>query len=78
MGPIREGGRQMMERPGRAADLFKDKLLLNVNEVADALGLSARTLYNKVSQGTSPIKPKRCGRALRFDVRDLMNYIDGL
>lgn len=57
------------------------KRLLSVEETAEYLGLSVRTLYNRVaprSKRPFPVKPKRIGKLVKFDVRDLDNYIDTL
>ena len=57
------------------------KRLLSVEEVAQYLGLSSRTIYNQIapkSKRPFPIKPKRIGKLVKFDVRDLDNYIDTL
>lgn len=55
--------------------------LLTVSEAAYVLGLAPRTLYNKVAPGSRepfPIKPKRIGRSLRFDKREIDAWIDAL
>ena len=57
------------------------KRLLSVEEVAVYLGISARTIYNQVapkSKRPFPIKAKRIGKLVKFDVKDLDNYIDTL
>jgi excisionase family DNA binding protein len=57
------------------------KRLLSVEEAACYLGLSPRTVYNAVapkSKSPFPVKPKRIGKLVRFDVRDLDKYVDGL
>ena len=54
------------------------KELLTVRGVAQRLIISERTVYNKVSNGTFPIKPKRVGRLLRFRSKDVDAYIDSL
>ncbi len=57
------------------------KRLLSVEETATYLGISPRTLYNAVapkSKKPFPVKAKRIGKAVRFDVRDLDRYIDSL
>ncbi len=64
----------MVEKP-------KLKRLLSVSEAATYLGLSARTLYNRCAPKAAdpfPVKPKRIGKAVRFDIRDLDNYVDSL
>jgi predicted DNA-binding transcriptional regulator AlpA len=60
---------------------FAGKRLLKVEEAAVYLGLSARTLYNRCAPKASnpfPVRAKRVGKALRFDLRDLDAYIDSL
>jgi excisionase family DNA binding protein len=59
-------------------ELFNGKLLLNVQEVAQALNCSPRTVYNQVSAKTFPIRVKRRGKLVRFDVRDLIAYVNSL
>ncbi len=57
------------------------KRLLSVEEAAVYLGLSPRTIYNGVAPSSSnpfPVKPKRIGKAVRFDIRDLDRYVDSL
>lgn len=58
-----------------------EKRLLSVNEAAAYLGLSPRTIYNGVapnSKAPFPVKPKRIGKAVRFDRKDLDRYVDSL
>ena len=57
---------------------FDGKLLLSVQDAARALNLSPRTIYNELSRGRFPIKAKRWGRAVRFDARDVLSYIDSM
>jgi excisionase family DNA binding protein len=57
------------------------KWLLTVEETAQLLGISSRTIYNGIcrrSKTPFPVKPKRIGRAVRFDIRDLEAYVDSL
>jgi excisionase family DNA binding protein len=54
------------------------KELVTVKGVARRLIISERTVYNKVSNGTFPIRPIRVGRLLRFRIRDIHDYIDSL
>ncbi len=57
------------------------KRLLNVEETAVYLGLSPRTIYNGVcpkSRKPFPLKPKRIGKLVRFDIKDLDRYIESL
>ena len=55
-----------------------EKRMLGVKELAEYLGLKAQTIYNKISAGTFPIKHRRIGRLLKWDVRDVDLYLDGL
>ena len=52
------------------------KRFLNVDEAAYWLGISPRTIYNELSQGTFPVQPKRWGRKLLWDVRKLNAWAD--
>jgi len=57
------------------------KRLLTVEETGQYLGVSPRTIYNGVAPKTKkpfPLKPKRIGKLIRFDVRDLDQYIETL
>lgn len=59
----------------------KNRRLLSVEEVAQYLGLSPRTIYNGVapkSKNPFPVKPKRIGKLVRFDIKDLDRYIESL
>jgi predicted DNA-binding transcriptional regulator AlpA len=60
---------------------LEGKRLLTIKEAAAYLGLSPRTLYNAVapkSKNPFPVKPKRIGKLVRYDVRDLDRWIDAL
>ena len=55
--------------------------LLTVQETATYLGLSPRTIYNAItprSKNPFPVKAKRIGKAVRFDIEDLDRYIKSL
>ena len=54
------------------------KRLLDVPESAEYIGLQPGTIYNRLSLGTFPIQPKRIGKLVRFDIRDLDKFIDDL
>ncbi|WP_408998315.1 helix-turn-helix transcriptional regulator [Syntrophus buswellii] len=57
------------------------KRLLTLEEVAAVLGISPRTIYNgtgRKAKNPFPIKPRRVGRLLRFDIRDVESYIESL
>jgi predicted DNA-binding transcriptional regulator AlpA len=59
----------------------KEKRLLSIKDAATYLGLSPRTLYNAVAPKAKvpfPIKPKRWGKRVLFDVKDLDRFADSL
>jgi excisionase family DNA binding protein len=55
-----------------------DIRLLPIKETARRLGVAERTIYNGLSRGTFPIKAKRWGRKVLFDIRDVEDFINGL
>lgn len=60
---------------------WKEKRLLSVEETAKYLGISARTIYNQIGRKSKtrfPIPPKRIGRLIKFDIRDLERFIESL
>ena len=55
------------------------KRLLSIKETAEILGISQRTIYNRVAPKAKrpfPIKPKRVGRLVKFRVEDVEAYIE--
>ena len=57
------------------------KRLLTVEQAAEYLSLSPRTIYNCIApKSKTPfrIKPVRIGKAVRFDIRDLDKFCDSL
>ena len=57
------------------------KRLLSAAEAAEYLGISLRTLYNQTgrrSKNKFPVTPKRIGKLLKFEIRDLDRFIDSL
>jgi excisionase family DNA binding protein len=57
------------------------KRLLSVEETATYLGLSPRTIYNAVARRSRkpfPVKPKRIGKLVKFDIKDLERYVESL
>ena len=57
------------------------KRLLSVEETADYLGISPRTIYNQVAPKAKkrfPVTPKRIGKLVKFDKNDLDQYIETL
>ncbi len=63
------------------SDFLTEKRLLSVDETATFLGISVRTIYNQICRKAKkrfPIKPKRIGKRILFDIRDLESYVDSL
>ena len=57
------------------------KRLLSAEETAEYLGISVRTIYNKTGRKAKvkfPVRPKKIGKLLKFDVRELEAYIESL
>ena len=55
--------------------------LLTINETAKYLGIAPKTLRNRLgprAQNPFPVKPKRIGRRVLFDIRALDDFIDSL
>ena len=55
--------------------------LLSVEQAAGYLGVSPKTIRNRLGPKAPdpfPVKAKRIGRRVLFDVRDLDSYIDSL
>jgi len=59
-------------------DQFKDKRLLNVQELAHYLGMSHWTVRAKVRNNEFPFKARRLGKFLRFDIHEVDRYINSL
>ena len=62
-------------------DSQQTKRLLSVEETARYLGLSPRTIYNQIcpkAKKPFPVKPKRVGKLVKFDIHDLNEYVDSL
>lgn len=58
-----------------------NKRLLSVIEAANYLSISPRTIYNAIGPSAKvpfPVRPKRIGKLVRFDIRDLDRYVDSL
>jgi len=58
-----------------------EKRLYSVKETAAILNISPRSIYNAIHRKASkpfPIKPKRIGRLVKFDIKDIRVYLDSL
>jgi len=57
------------------------KRLFSIEEAAAYLGIKPRTIYNGVapkSKRPFPVKAKRVGKLVKFDIHDLERYVEGL
>jgi len=57
------------------------KRWLNIKETAEYLGISHRSLYNRTSPKSPnpfPVKPKRIGSRILFDVKALDQFMEKL
>jgi len=55
--------------------------LLNVEQTAQYLSISPKTIRNRLGPRALdpfPVKPKKIGKRVLFDIRDLDHYIDAL
>jgi predicted DNA-binding transcriptional regulator AlpA len=52
--------------------------LIDIDDLSKALKIPAKTIRNKLSNGTWPIKPVRIGRALRWRESDVTQAIAAL
>ncbi len=69
-----------MEKTAQKTDLGIRRLL-SVDETAEYLGISPRTIYNQIGRKAKrkfPVKAKRINSMVKFDIRDLDAYIDSL
>jgi excisionase family DNA binding protein len=57
-------------------DPFNGRLLLTIDDVAEAMSLSKQTIYNQLSRDVFPLRVKKVGRQVRFRTKDLLRYID--
>jgi len=58
-----------------------DKRLLSIEDTAKYLGIAPKTVRNRLgrkAENPFPVKPKRIGKRVLFDVKDLNTYIDKL
>jgi predicted DNA-binding transcriptional regulator AlpA len=54
------------------------KRMLDISDLAIRIGLKPQTIRNKLNCGTFPIKTKKIGRKLLWDIRDVDKFLDGL
>lgn len=76
---IRKGGKTIKDTEMK--DLAYKKRLFDIKEAALYLGLSPKTLYNGVHKKSTkpfPVRAKRVGGKVLFDILDLEKYVDSL
>ncbi len=59
---------------------FPGKTVLNINDMAAALDCEVASIYNLLRKNSTrqfPIKPRRIGRKLRWNLIDLAEYLSG-
>ena len=54
------------------------KRMLDISDLATRIGLKPQTIRNKLNCGTFPIKTKKIGRKLLWDIRDVDKFLDSL
>ena len=54
-----------------------DDCLIDINDLAQQLKVPAKTIRNKLSNGTWPLVPVRIGRALRWRQAEVDRLKDG-
>lgn len=55
--------------------------LLNIEQTAKYIGIAPKTIRNRLGPKAPdpfPVKPKKIGKRVLFDIRDLDRYIDTL
>lgn len=75
----------LFSAPGKVI-CMKDKIqikprMLSVEETARYIGLAPKTIRNRIGRKSTvlfPVKPKRIGGRVLFDVKELDAYLDGL
>lgn len=57
-------------------ELESGKRFLTKKELGKYLGISAGTISNQISIGTFPIRVKKMGTSVRFDMREILDYLE--
>ena len=71
---------EIMPKKGKEGMSFKRRLM-SVEETAEYLGISPRTIYNRVCHGSKnpfPIRVRKIGKLIKFDINDINAYVDSL
>ena len=54
------------------------KRLLNIKELSDYIGKKPQTIRNEIAKGIFPVPRIKLRGALRFDIKDVDDFIDGI
>jgi len=54
------------------------KRMLNIKELSIRIGLKPQTIRNRLHTGKFPIKTKKIGRKLLWDIKDVDRFLDSL
>lgn len=57
-------------------ELEPGKRFLTKKDLGKYLGIAAGTISNQMSKGVFPIRPKKVGRYVRFDMREVLKYLE--
>ena len=57
-------------------ELESGKRFLTKKELSKYLGMAAGTISNQISIGTFPIRVKKMGTSVRFDMREILDYLE--
>ena len=57
-------------------ELEPGKRFLTKKELGKYLGVAVGTISNQISKGIFPIRSKRLGNCIRFDIREILKYLD--
>ena len=55
-----------------------NKRLLNIKELSDYIGKKPQTIRNEIARGVFPIPRIKLRGALRFDMKDVDDFIEGI
>jgi predicted DNA-binding transcriptional regulator AlpA len=55
-----------------------EKRLLGVKELAEYIGLSPQTIYNKINRGKFPIPYKKVFGLLKWEREEVNDFLNGL
>jgi predicted DNA-binding transcriptional regulator AlpA len=52
--------------------------MIGIRELSIYIGLAEQTIRNQLASGTFPIRTKKIGGLLKWDISDVDNYLDNL